>query len=309
MSGGGGGQSSGNDGTYQANIDNDKRNKAMLDAQAEKQRIAQEFEVNIANALTGAKNTGKQYATSRGLNPDAYAGIIDTIIGDARSKVPLNDPNPGQYFSSDIFDTGFAKEEQARVGGATSKVNRLFAPGFDRALVDDSADDSILNAILGEQRGTAQQQLDFNKKRGVINDIGYNDATAKFGGQEAAARSSLTSIGDAVLGKIRGGLGDIRGEAGQAASMSGLDASSFDPTPYYGRAQKYASDNLADLEGKVRSAVGSTQFFDIPAILASAGTAQGPINLTTSGAKADGTLGFDPKKSKSDRGLGSTGAF
>jgi hypothetical protein len=309
MSGGGGGQSSGNDGTYQANIDNDKRNKAELDARAEKARVEGEYDINIANALTGARSTGEGIARSRGLDVNEFSPIIDRIINDARSKVPVNDPNPGAYFSSDIFDTGFAKEEANRVRGAADRVNRTFAPGFDRALVADESDDAILNAILGEQRGTASQQLDFNKKRGVINDIGYNDATAKFGGQEAAARSSLTSIGDAVLGKIRGGLGDIRGEAGQAASMSGLDASSFDPTPYYGRAQKYSSDNLADLEGKVRSAVGSTQFFDIPAILASAGTAQGPINLTTSGAKADGTLGFDPKKSKSDRGLGSTGAF
>lgn len=308
MSGGGGGQSSGNDWTYQANIDNDKRNKAELDAKAEKQRIQEKYDLDIASAVSGAYNTGRGVAKSKGLDPDAYAGLIDRIVMDAKSKVPTLDANPGQYFGSDIFETGFAREESDRVGAASRGVNRLFAPGFDRQLVSDSADDAILNAILGEQRGNAEKQLQYNKDRGVINDIGFNEASTRLKGQEAAARSSLTGIGDAVLGKIRGGLGDIRGEAGQAVSMAGFDAPNFDVTPYWQRAVKYATDNVADLDGKVRSAVGSTNFFDIPAILASAGTAQGPINLTTA-KQVDGTPSFDPRKSKTNRGLGSTGEF
>ncbi len=308
MSGGGGGGSSGQDQSYYDNINNDKRQAAENATRQREAAAAAKFDVDIANALGGARGTGQQYLAARGLDQNEFGGVIDRIIADARSKVPQGDTNPGQFFSSDIFETGLAKEEQNRVRAATDRVNRTFTPGFERSLVADTSDDAILDAILGEQRGNAQKQLEYNQKRGVINDLGFNTGMERFKGQEAAGRSSLGSIGDAVLGKIRGGLQDIRGEAGTAASQSGFAGSSFDPSSYWNRANTYVGENMKDLEGKVRSAVGSTNFFDIPAILAAAGTAQGPINLTTSSG-TDGSPGFDPKKSKTNRGLGSTGEF
>jgi hypothetical protein len=308
MSGGGGGAPAGNDQTYYDNINRDKRINAEREAEAEKARQASKYEVDIANALTGAQNTGRSVLQSRGLDTPEFQGIVDRIIADAKSKVPGGDPNPGQYFGSDIFETGLAKEEQNRVRAATDRVNKQFTPGFERSLVADTSDDAILDAILGEQRGMAQKQLEYNQKRGVINDIGYNTGVEKFKGQEAAGRSSLGSIGDAVLGKIRGGISDIRGEAGTAASQSGFAGANFDPSSYWNRANTYAGEQLGDLEGKVRASVGSTNFFDIPSILAAAGTAQGPMNLTTAG-QPEGSPAFDPKKSKTNRGLGSTGEF
>lgn len=275
---------------------------------AEKARLEQEFNTNLSSAVTGARQTGLDYAGSRGLDPTSMESVIDRIINDTKLKVPKGDSSPGSYFTSDVFSTGFANEEQNRRAQNTGKVNSTFAPGFDRGLVSDTSDDPILDAILGEQRATAEQQLQFNRARGVINDTGYNTAQQRFGGQEAAARDTLTGIGDAVLGKIRGGLNDIRGEAGSAASAWSLGNPDFAVDPYQQRANEFATSNKAGLEGKVRSAVGSTQLFDIPSILAAAGTAQGPINLTTAN-KVDGTPGFDPKKSRNNRGLGSTGEF
>ncbi len=288
------------------------RQQAARDEQArvdaENARKEAEFNDNLSKAVTGARQTGLDYAGSRGLDPNAMGSVIDRIINDTKLKVPKLDSTPGQYFTSDVFSTGFANEEANRRAGYTGKVNSTFAPGFDRALVSDTSDDPILDAILGEQRNTAQQQLDFNRKRGVINDSGYNTAQQKFSGQEAAARDTLTGIGDAVLGKIRGGINDIKGEAGSAASSWSLGTPEFSVDPYQQRATTYADQNKAGLEGKVRSAVGSTNLFDIPSILAAAGTAQGPINLTTANT-VDGTPGFDPKKTKNNRGLGSTGEF
>jgi hypothetical protein len=288
------------------------RQQAARDEQArqdaEKARLEQEFNVNLGNAVTGARQTGLDYAGSRGLDPTSMESVIDRIINDTKLKVPKGDSSPGQYFTSDAFSTGFANEEQNRRATNTGKVNSVFAPGFDRGLISDTSDDPILDAILGEQRATAEQQLQFNRARGVINDTGYNTAQQRFGGQEAAARSTLTSIGDAVLGTLRGGLNDIKGEAGSAGSSWSLGNPEFSVDPYKQRADEFATSGKAGLEGKVRSAVGSTQLFDIPGILAAAGTAQGPINFTTVN-KVDGTPGFDPKKSRNNRGLGSTGEF
>lgn len=275
---------------------------------AEKARLEQEFNVNLGNAVTGAKTTGQNYAGSRGLDPTSMDSVIDRIISDAKLKVPKGDSNPGSYFTSDLFSTGFANEETNRRAGYTGQVNNKFNAGYDRNLIGDTSDDAILDAILGEQRASAEKQLQFNRARGVINDTGYNEAQNRFSGQEAAARSTLGSIGDAVLGTVRGGLNDIKGEAGSAASSWNLGNSDFSVDPYWGRANEYATTAKTGLEGKVRSAVGSTQLFDIPSILAAAGTAQGPINLTTA-QQVDGTPGFESKKTKNERGLGSTGAF
>jgi hypothetical protein len=309
MSGGGGGGSTGvMDTSYQDNINRDKRMQAERDAETKRYGDEKVFSERVADAVLRGRDTGREIAASRGQNPDEFAGVIESIVRDARARVPELDSNPYAYFTSDIFDTGFAKEEQNRVRAATDKVNKTFTPGFERSLVADTSDDAILDAILGEQRGTAQKQLEYNQKRGVINDIGFNTGMDRFKGQEAAGRSSLGSIGDAVLGKIRGGISDIRGEAGTAASQSGFAGANFDPSSYWNRANTYAAEQMGDLEGKVRASVGSTNFFDIPAILAAAGTAQGPINVTTSKG-TDGTPGFDAKKSKTNRGLGSTGEF
>lgn len=309
MSGGGGGTITPQDNSVQ--VEQMRQAAAREEQQrldAERLRLETEFNTNLGNAVAGAKATGRDYATSRGLDPEAMSSVIDRIINDTRLKVPKGDSSPGSYFTTDTFATGFAGEEANRRATNTGRVNTAFAPGFDRSLVGDTADDPILDAILGEQRANAQKQLEFNRSRGVINDTGYNEALNRFTGQEAAARTTLTDIGDAVLGKIRGGINDIKGEAGTAASSWSLGTPDFSVDPYVTRATDYANTNKAGLEGKVRSAVGSTQLFDIPSILAAAGTAQGPMNLTTVN-KVDGTPGFDPKKSRTDRGLGSTGTF
>lgn len=311
MSGGGGGT------TMQMPQDNSAQVEAMRQAaareerayqEAERQRKEAEFNTNLQNAATGARTTGINYATSRGLDPTAMESVIDRIIQDTRLKVPKGDSSPSSYFTSDIFSTGFANEEAARRAANTGKVNSAFVPGYERTLISDTVDDPILDAILGEQRRTAEQQLQFQRQRGTVNDSGYNEAMARFLGQESAARSTLNEIGDSVLGKVRGGINDIKGEAGTAASSWSLGTPDFDVGSYVTRANDYATTAKSGLEGKVRSAVGGTQLFDIPALLAAAGTAQGPINLTTVN-KVDGTPGFDAAKKKTDRGLGSTGTF
>lgn len=309
MSGGSGGGPVIQDNSYQVEqLRQQAAREERARQDAEKLRLEQEFNTNLSNAVTGARTTGMNYAGSRGLDPTSMEGVIDRIINDAKLKVPKLDSNPGSYFTSDLFSTGFANEEQNRRAQYTGQVNNKFSAGYDRNLIGDTSDDAILDAILGEQRANAEKQLQYNRARGVINDTGFNEAQNRFSGQEAAARSTLTSIGDAVLGNLRGGLNDIKGEAGSAASSWNLGNADFSVDPYWGRANEFATSAKSGLEGKVRSAVGSTQLFDIPSILAAAGTAQGPINLTTA-QQVDGTPGFENKKNRNERGLGSTGSF
>ncbi len=286
--------------------------------QAEAQRAQQEadrkaaqakadFQKNLGTAVSGARNTGRDYFASRGLAPDEYSSIIDSIIGDTRLKVPELDANPASYFGTDAFAAGLDNAQNVKRSNYTGKVNSTFAPGFERSLIADTADDAILESILGSQRGTALQSIDFNRKRGVLNDTGYDAVMKELTGQEGAARSTLTGIGDAILGKDRQNLLNIRGDAGTAASNYQFGMPEFDVNQYYTQAQSKAQNDIGGLEGAIRSSLGSTNLFDVPTLLQKGGTAQGPINLTT--ADANTSLPFDPKKSNTRRGLGSTGVF
>lgn len=310
MSGGGGGT------TMMMPQDNSLTVAMYQQAQADRENLRQEqlkqeqrnqFKTNLETAVSGARNTGRDYFASRGLAPDDYSSLIDSIINDTRLKVPDLDASPGSYFTTDAFASGISNAEAVKRANLTGKVNSTFAPGFERNLITDTADDSILDSILGTQRSQAEQQIDFNRKRGLLNDAGYNAVMNELGGQSNAARSTLTGIGDSILGKKRQDLLNIRGDAGNAASSYSLGMPEPDVNAYYKQAQDKATSGLGDLEGSIRSALGSTNLFDVPTLLQKGGTAQGPINVTT--ANANTALPFDPKKSSTKRGLGSTGVF
>lgn len=311
MSGGGGG------GGFQMQPqDNSLQLEAMREAAANAETARQQgikdqartdFNTNKATAVTGAHTTGNNYFASRGLDPNSYSSLIDSIIGDTAMKVPDLDTNPGQYFTTDAFNSGIGNYENTQRAGLNTKVQTAFAPGFESSLIPNSAEDPILNSILGGQRSQAQQTLDFNKKRGVLNDAGYNTAEQELSGQDSAAMSTLKGIGDSVLGRYRGDLMNIRGDAGNAASGYSIGAPTPDIDSYYKKAGDLATTDLSGLEGSIRSALGSTNLFDVPTALQKGGIAQGPMNLTTN-APQD-VLPFSTKKNSTNRGLGSTGQF
>jgi len=311
---GGGGGGGGNDMSFYANIEDTKRkdaerlaNQAKLEDDLRKEQLHRQFLFDQDQAAAKAVGSGRKYFDSLGYTstPDDF---ISSIVDEAKARVPTDDSNPGQYFTNDIFDTGIKKAEERQRTAYTGKVNSTFTPDFARGLVGDTADDDILNTILGEQSGTAKKMLDYNKERGLLNDTGYNEALNRFNSQRSAASSTLTGIGDAVLGKVRSGIKDITGEAGTAASNWSFGTPSFDLSPYISRANDYAANAKTGLEGQVRSAVGNTQLFDIPSLIAQAGTAQGPMNLTTQGQDVMSPVG-DTKKKAAGRGLGNVGVL
>lgn len=297
--GGGGGSSGGNDMSYWANIQRDRDNQAAWEAnqERERQRIAKEqahrqFEFDLGQAKSKALTSGQDYFKGLGYNVDDT--LINKIIDEAASRIPIDDNNPAQYLTSDIFDAGINKEQGRIRTKNTGTVNSQFAPGFDRNAIGDTSDDAIIQSILDEQVATAKKTVDYNKARGLLNDSGYSTATDRLNSQSKTAYGTLDDIGQSVLAKGRTGLKDIVGEAGNAASSWSFGSPDFDLTPYIGRADSYANDFKTNLEGKVRSAVGNTKLFDVPTIISDAGIAQGPMNLTTQGQ--DQAAPFDPRK-------------
>lgn len=308
MSGGGGSPAPVQDNSLQVEMAREQAAKDAQAAQDAKDAQAKvDFQTKLGTAVTGAKQTGLDYLGQRGLSADQYGSVIDSIIGNTKLKVPDLDANPGSYFTDDTFASGLDNYQTMQRNNNTAKVNSTFAPGFDKSLISDNSDDNIINSILGNQRTTAQQQLDFNRARGILNDSGYNTAMGALDSQGSAGLSTLSGIGDSILGKDRSQLNDIKGDAGTTASNWTLGGAAFDPTGYYTDATTKADALKGSLDGDIRSALGSTNLFDVAGAIAKGGTAQGPINLTT----ADTTPGipFSQKKTQQGRGLGSTGVF
>lgn len=285
---------------WQADFDQGERDKASAADAATKAQALQ-------TATDAAPDLVKKYFSDRGITPDQ--GTVDRITTAIKNTIPAGDANPAQYFNNDAIAGQVSGIETSNRQGYNAQVDKYFTPGFEKAWLPSSLADPIVNSILGEQRKQANTALDYNKARGVLNDTGFGAATSALGSQESAGRGTIQSLAESVLGKDRQKLTDIRGEAGTAASNYSFGQAAPDFAGFRTRAdQQYASD-LSGIEGSVRSAVGGTNYFDVPTALQKGGTLQGPINLTTAGAGGTAPPVDPTKRTQTGRGVGSSGIF
>jgi len=307
MSGGGGGG-----GGYQpdnslaiAQLADQRAREDQARRDAEKKAAEEKFIVDRDAAYAAAQGTGRDVLTGRGLDATEFESIINRALTDQKARIPSGDLNPASYFTTDIINNALTQEENQRRIRNTSQVNNEFAPGFDRSYIADTADDAYINELLTGQRNQATSALDFARKRGQLNDAGYNSAMGKLTEQEGGARSTLDTLGSSVLGKNRSSLSGIRDRASTGANAYSLGGPSFSLDPYRQELTSAVEGFNKNLKGDITNALGGTQLFNVNDILLSGARAQGPQNLTTTNVPS-----MLPKKnSQTDRGLGSTGQF
>lgn len=281
------------------------------DARVEKQQRIDRYNEMLQDAFKTAPTYGINYAHSIGVNPDdpRNRSIIDQIVSNIQTKAQPNQDstiNPHSFFSPEAFQEGFTDFQSRQRQSNAAKVRNAFAPGLENTLMPDSDIDSIVDSILNEQRGLASTTLDYQSKRGLLTPQGSEQARKSLDNQSQAARSTLSGLATGALDKDRQSLRDIISEADSYANNWMLGQSEFDPTPFTQRLQSKAERERAGLGGDVRAALGDTNLFNIPSIVAQAGTAQGAQNLTASG----GEQSILPKTRRStiaNRGLGSGG--
>lgn len=304
MSGNGGGQMAPQDHSLQlAQMQYAREDAAKREAEAKRVREEAEFKTNLSNAVTGARGTGNTILANRGLDSSVYGSVINTAINDEMARVPRGDPNPANYFTSDLINnalTGYQSDKQAK---NTTSVNQTFNPGFESSLLPDTLDDSYINKILGNQEGQAKSALLAAQQRGQLTDVGLNAAYGTLGTQRTGAKSTLDSLGSGVLATDRAGLKGVRDNALTAGTGWQLGDADFSLDPYTGQRDSKLKGYTDNLEGDITNALGSTPLFDVNSILLSGSSAQGPRNLTTANLP-----GQPVKKNNTDRGLGSQGA-
>jgi hypothetical protein len=185
-----------------------------------------------------------------------------------------------------------AADPTATRTAALQSVNSRFTPGFESNYVPDTYDDELINAIYGEQSGTANSYIDRLLGRGVITDTGAAAARGELEKQAPRVRTQLSDIGNTILSGERSKLGNIAGQARERTTGLGVNEA-FDLTPYETQLQGSLKDFGSKFSDLFRSNVQG-DLFDVSGLSSVAGGAQGPQDLA-----------FDPDAVK---GFGAGGA-
>jgi hypothetical protein len=290
-------------------------------ATAEKNRVAQEERdaakhtadvTAYQGRLGAATNAARNYGTSR----LAQLGIDDTYgigsayeseLNRALGSIPELDPNPGSYLGTSLFENALSGARSGQRSNLTRRYEQAVPQGFETTFIPDTADDELINSIIGGQYTDTQASLDRARDRGTLNDTGYQTAVRNLTNARSGATARANELGLGVLETGRTSLRDIDRNARQ--SIADWDfGDTADTSGYEGRIRGATSSFTGGLEGRLRNAFGSTQFFDPEALISAGGRSQGATSggaLAGSGNALQNAMTEDERK----RTAGSVGAF
>jgi hypothetical protein len=298
------------------------QNKAAMELEDHRAKIAQEaqdradqkkadqlaadktaFQGKLGGAYNTAENYGRGQLSNMGVE-DTY-GIMSaykTALDRAKGMVPELDANPGQYFGSDLWENTLSSERSAERNALTRGYETEVPTGFETTYIPDTADDALIESIIGGQYTEASDYLKRAKDRGTLNDVGYNTASTALNNQRSGAVARANELGKGVLETGRTSLKDIDKQA--RAGITNWDfGDKYDPASWSSKIKTGATDFTSGLEGKLRNSFGSTEFFDPEAFIAKGGKAQGSVNAGASALKD--AISEEEKR----RTAGSVGAF
>lgn len=297
----------------QAQIQIDEASAARTAAAAEAERVRQatEKQQNIERTtgqVNQLYNQGQTYGTNRSQNlgyADTY-GLLDaynTSLGSARSQVPSVADNPASYFD---FENLWNKATNQVQGAQQTKLDNDYRNrtpvGWQNNYFADSADDSILDSILGEQYGSAFDTIDAARARGQISQGAFDNTLRGLDTKKLSARSTLEDLGLGVLGGYRTDLGGIADQYSDQITNyklgQNLDLDDF--TAALGGRQGELQNRM---RGDIYRAVGDTNLFNTDALLAKGSAAAGVSNSPLRNAFRDPSI-TDPTRT-----TGTTGVF
>ena len=196
------------------------------------------------------------------------------------------------------------EEETARRQGFQQDIGQAF-PGD----AFQSIDDSIIDSIVAERRGPAEQQISSFEARGNLNPLGGKTAAQEIESQVPTARERIGEIGEGVLSGSRSAIGDIRDRATQTAGEFKLGDELFDVTPFSEERAGVISTRTEALPTDLRTAIGSEPIFDVSGALRTAGRAQGLVSGAPKQSFLDAIAAREGSPSRrTSRGLGSRGS-
>lgn len=278
--------------------------KAAADALAQKQKT----QGDINNQFSAGQTFGTNKLGSLGF-ADTY-GVMDrfnTSLNNAKNSVPESATNVGSYFNPQSYwDSAINEATGAQRGKLNTEFTNFTTPGWDKGQYGfaDTADDAILNAIMGEQRTSTQDTLKGNLARGQMSQGAYDYAINQMGNMGETGMANLQKLGGGVLGGYREGLGNTAKQYGDRVTGYQL-GQNVNLADLQGQLSGQRTGYEGGMRGDILNALGDTKVFDLEKLISSAGTATGAGNspLANAFTNQQGPL-LDP-----NRTTGTTGIF
>jgi hypothetical protein len=223
---------------------------------------------------------------NRGLGEEVTQEQFDTFF---------NNPNLGQNI--------LGEETGIRQGGFNEAINQAF-PGDAFSTIDDE----IINNIVSERQGPAQQQISNFEARGNLNPTGGLTANEFLSGQVQPARARVSEIGQGVLSTNQSAIDDIRDRARQQVGGFQLGDDLFDVAPFTEERSNLIGERTGALGSDLRTAIGSQPLFDVSGALQAGGRTQGVVSGTPNQSFLDAIAARESGTKRTSRGLGSRGS-
>lgn len=269
---------------------------------AEEAALRQQTQGKVAQSYAQGRSYGTNRASSLGFNDDY--GIMKSYmnaLNSAKAKVPTATNDVGSYFDyEDLWNdalTGAEKAQQTKLNNEFVGYNK---PGWENEYFADTADDGILDAILGEQYGAAFDTVDAARARGQLSQGAFDNTLRGLDQKKLAARSTLEDMGLGVLGGYRKELGGIKDKWGDAITGYKI-GQNLDLGDYRSALDTRKADLSGRMRGDIYRAVGDTNLFNTDSLMAKGSSAAGVSNNPLRNAFLNTT---DP-----NRTTGTTGVF
>lgn len=295
----------------QMQIDNAAAERNARAAEAERQRVALERQQKIAQTqgqVQGAYGQGQNYGTQRASQlgfQDNY-GILDAYnnaLNSARMAVPEDAANVNSYFDyENLWNKATNQAQTAQQTKLDNQFRNMTPIGWQRQAFADTADDSILDAILGEQYGTAFDTIDAARARGQISQGAFDNTLRGLDTKKLSARSTLEDLGLGVLGGYRDELTGVRDQFNNQITNYKL-GQNFNLDDFTSAVDERKNSLNARMKGDIYRAVGDTSLFNTDSLINKGSSQAGVSNSPLRNAFRN------PNDATPERTTGTTGVF
>jgi hypothetical protein len=275
----------------------------------------------IANAVKKGGPELARLLSNKAITKDTY-GItqeFNRLLGLAGGNVPkgkdFNAAKVGSYYNyEDLFNKAFNTATDKGRNTVQAQYQAATPYNWQQSYFADTADDPILQSILGQQYGEMQTNLQRQLDRGTISQGAYDYAMQQLGNNSAGAYTGLASgaydtlqnIGGGVLSGYRTGLTDTANQFNTNQVQNFKLGDVVAPDALSSTLHNQAAGYTSGMEGSIRTALGNTQLFDPNALVSKAGSVVGPSNQPVTGGNAQGTgtaLTQDEKRTTGTSGV------
>lgn len=275
-------QAAARDWEAQQEFNREQQRQERIDAAARADKEAKDAAWQSSRG--SAYNAALQGGTSRLAGLGIQAGDPYGVYSDFTNRI--NTANAGletgadysSAFSPTIVDEILGSHRTQARNQFTNQYNTMLPDYYAEDRFGATSDDAILNSILDQQYNDALAGLQSARDRGQATSSVYDRAIKDLGTGRAVANTDLQNIGRGVRQSDIENVNKRR--TSSLNNIANWDfGQTYDPSAETGRVRSYADELGSTLEGDIRGAVGSREFFDINSLL---GRAQARVgNQTT----------------------------